>query len=103
MGEESTRRQLFQLEDRVEIRNRERWNQAWIYIDNFWRMDSNNQNELIYCCTLNRPRKSKKNQNGMLWKPMNCPAKMKVVLEGDVGFVFTSQFSSARKTAVKHK
>jgi hypothetical protein len=70
MVEESTRRQLFELQDRVEFRNRETWNQAWKYIDNCWRMETRIQNEVIYRCKLNRPRKSKKNQNGM-WE-LSC-------------------------------
>ena len=75
------------MQDKIVFRNREEWNLAWKYIDNCWRIELNTQNEVIYGSKLNRPRKSKKNQNGTLWKQRDCPAKMKVVMEGDEVFV----------------
>lgn len=83
MMTESTRSQLFELQQSVEFRIKPEWNEAWQLVDNCWRMDSNQQNESIYSCKLNRPRKPRKNQNGSLWKQRNCPAKMKVLLQSD--------------------
>ena len=68
------------MQDRIEIINEEEWNQAWQYIDNCWRIESNNQREFIYYCKLNGPKNPKKNQNGLLWKHCNCVAKTKVVI-----------------------
>jgi hypothetical protein len=82
----NNRKSLLELSTAIEFKNEEAWNEILKYIDNCWKLDSKGGNVYMFSCRFKTSNHStpKNPRNSTFLKHLNCPAKMKVVVNGTV-------------------